>query len=65
MFNMIKVLEEIVRRVSFGEAVYVKKEYREEVSEELARSKVAYVIEEPKNDPRILFRPKKKSATPA
>ena len=58
---MTKVLQEIVRRVSFGEAVYVKKEYREE----LAKSKVAYVIEEPKNDPRILFRPKKKSVAPA
>ena len=61
---MTKILEEIVRRVSFGEAVYVKKEYRDEVSEELVKSKVAHTIEEPKNDPRILFRPKKKSAAP-
>jgi len=65
MFNMTKVLQEIVRRVSFGEAVYVKKEYRDEVSEELAKAKVAYTIEVPKNDPRILFRPKKKSVAPA
>jgi len=65
MFNMTRVLQDVVRRVSLGEAVYVKKEYREEVSEELAKSKIAYVVEEPKNETRVLFRLKKKSAAVA
>jgi hypothetical protein len=63
MFNMIRVLQDIVRRISLGEAVYVKMEYRDEVSEELEKAKVAYIIEAPKNDPRVLFRPKKRPAT--
>ena len=65
MFNMTRVLQDIVRRVSLGEAVYVKKEYREEVSEELAQSKIAYVVEEPKNETRVLFRLKRKPAVSA
>jgi hypothetical protein len=65
MFNITRVLQDVVRRVSFGEAVCVKNEFRDEVSEELSKAQVAYVIEKPKNDPRVLFRPKKRPATHA
>jgi hypothetical protein len=66
MFNIARVLQDVVRRVSLGETVRVKMEYRDEVSEELEKSKIAYVIEDdPTNATRVLFRVKKQPTTPA
>jgi nicotinamide riboside kinase len=56
MFDMTRLLQDVVQRISMGERVSVRKEYQEEVREELEKHKIDYcTLEESDGAEKLLF----------